>query len=883
MAASKAEINLQLHPKQAIALNTTANEVLFGGSAGGGKLLPLDALIPIPSGWATMGSLAIGSEVFDESGKICRVTQLFDIEQQPELWRLTFDDSTTVECCADHQWLTLDAKELGQLTRLDPEWREARRGRRKSRGGAGNKSDLFRKVLVERNKARVWDYQESPGGTVRTTSEIVDTLYMRGGSRKNHAIRLAAPLDLPNAILPLDPYTLGAWLGDGSRASGCFTGIDPEIWQNIEAAGFEISHQKDGRHHYIRGLVPFLRKIGVYERKHIPPQYLRGSYAQRLALLQGLMDTDGTVAKHSGGSEFCNTNEAIINGVCELIASLGWKVAKAEGRAKLYGRDCGPKWTLKWIPSDYVFRLKRKRDIQTIATRRTTKYRYVTSAERIPSRPGRCIEVDSTSHLYLCGKQMVPTHNSHSMRVSAILWCAAIPGLQVYLFRRIYDDLIKNHVEGPKGFRSMLAPWILCGFVKIVDDEVRFWNGSKIYLCHCQFEKDVYRFQGSEIHVLLIDELTHWTESMYRFLRNRLRMVGLKLPVEHEGKFPRIFCSANPGNIGHQFVKSTFIDGCEAMTIRTMPQADGGMRRQFIPARLEDNPSMETDDPGYEQRLMGLGSETLVRAMRFGDWDVIEGAYFDCWDAGRHTVRPFTIPEHWTRIRGMDWGSAAPFVVQWWAVASETIRVADGRILSQYENSKAARVIPRGCMILYREWYGGSKPNVGLKLTAEVVGHEIAKRERGEKMNDEVLDPAAFAQDGGESIAEKLYKGSDRKVNFRRADNTRVAGRGRMGGWDSMRARMVGDGDGHPMMLVFTTAVDFIRSVPALQHDPHKPEDLQSDGTDDHCGDTARYSLNSRPWTAPTIIDRPIRGAAEMTMKEAWAKAKPKSVSSQRI
>ena len=149
---------------------------------------------------------------------------------------------------------------------------------------------------------------------------------------------------------------------------------------------------------------------------------------------------------------------------------------------------------------------------------------------------------------------------SHLMRVAAIVWCAAIPGLQVYLFRRIRDDLIKNHMEGPKGFRSMLAGWSLCDFVKIVDDEIRFWNGSKIYLCHCKDEKDIYKYQGAEIHVLLVDELTHFTETMYRFLRNRVRMVGVQLPSNYAGKFPRILAGANPGNIGHLWVKATFVD-----------------------------------------------------------------------------------------------------------------------------------------------------------------------------------------------------------------------------------------------------------------------------------------------------------------------------------
>jgi len=464
---------------------------------------------------------------------------------------------------------------------------------------------------------------------------------------------------------------------------------------------------------------------------------------------------------------------------------------------------------------------------------------------------------------------------SFGIRAADILWCVAIPGLQVYLFRRIREDLVKNHMEGPKGLRALLAPWVDEGFVQIVEDEIRFWNGARVYLCHCKDAKDIYKYQGAEIHVLCIDELTHFTEEMYRFLRNRVRMVGIKLPPGYEGKFPRIFCSANPGNIGHQFVKSTFIDGCSPMEIRQMSESEGGMRRQFIPAQLEDNPSMAVDDPGYEQRLLGLGSEALVKAMRFGDWNVVEGAFFDCWDTGRHVVRPFTVPPHWSRIRAMDWGSAAPFVVQWWAVASEQVVVPN--VLDK------PVIIPPGCMVLYRDWYGGSKPNVGLKMTAEAVGAGIAQRDGFEKIHDEVLDPAAFAQDGGPSIAERIYEGSGKKVNFRRADNTRVSGRGRMGGWDTMRSRLVGDGDGNAMMVVFSTAHDFIRSVPAMQHDPLRPEDMLSSGVDDHEADTCRYAANSRPWTAPTINTEPLRGTGQMTMKEAWKLARPKARADGRI
>jgi hypothetical protein len=138
-----------------------------------------------------------------------------------------------------------------------------------------------------------------------------------------------------------------------------------------------------------------------------------------------------------------------------------------------------------------------------------------------------------------------------------------IPGLNVYLFRRIYDDLIKNHMEGTGGFPVMLAPLILSGHVKIVAEEIRFWNGSRIFLCHCEHEKHRFKYQGAEIHVLLIDELTMFTEVIYRFLRGRMRAPGLEIPqwaidffrekfgVELQAKIPLALCGSNPGNIGH--------------------------------------------------------------------------------------------------------------------------------------------------------------------------------------------------------------------------------------------------------------------------------------------------------------------------------------------
>jgi len=180
--------------------------------------------------------------------------------------------------------------------------------------------------------------------------------------------------------------------------------------------------------------------------------------------------------------------------------------------------------------------------------------------------------------------------------------------------------------------------------------------------------------------------------------------------------------------------------------------------------------------------------------------------------------------------------------------------------------------IPRGCLVRYREWYGAKKPNEGLKLHADAVARGIKEREVNDtvKLSYRVLDPAAFAEDGGESIAQAMAR---EKVTFRPADNARVSQRGAMGGWDQMRGRLVGDEDGHPMLVTFSTCHDSIRTIPALQHDKDRPEDIDSDG-EDHAGDEWRYACMSRPWVrkAPQVKKTPSDGyrRASQSSEQSW-------------
>lgn len=347
-------------------------------------------------------------------------------------------------------------------------------------------------------------------------------------------------------------------------------------------------------------------------------------------------------------------------------------------------------------------------------------------------------------------------------------------------------------------------------------------------------DADATRYQGHQYTWIGWDELTQWPSDYgYRFLRGRLRSAA-SVPTK------RIRAAANPGGVGHHWVKAYFVDPAPGGFV-PVEDSTTKMRRMFIPARLRDNKVLLGSDPGYGDRLRGLASDAMVRAWLEGDWTVIEGAYFDCWRYDQHVLRPFPVPREWTRFRSMDWGSARPFSVGWWAI-----------VLDDFYGARAdtETCIPRGALVRYREWYGSASPNVGLKMTAEQVAEGIVEREK-EALKYGVLDPACFKEDGGPSIGERINSvlGRSGKRAFIPADNARVPQRGSMGGWDQLRSRLLGH-DGVPMIYCFDTCVASIRTLPALQHDRDKPEDVDTDG-EDHAPDEWRYACMSRPYAVP--------------------------------
>lgn len=348
-------------------------------------------------------------------------------------------------------------------------------------------------------------------------------------------------------------------------------------------------------------------------------------------------------------------------------------------------------------------------------------------------------------------------------------------------------------------------------------------DGARLRFAYLERDSDAEAYQGHSYTRLYVEEIGNFpSEKPILKLMATLRS-GAGVPVGFRA-------TGNPGGPGHQWVRARYIDPAP-LGFQIVKDAVSGLERVYIPSRVADNKFL---GESYVQQLKASGSEQLVKAWLEGDWNVIDGAFFDVWDTAKHVVRPFEIPGDWLRFRSADWGSARPFSVGWWAVVADDYRVDD----------EAASALPRGAMVRYREWYGRKGPNEGLKLTAEEVAHGIlAKEQPGEKIAYSVLDPAAFAVDGGPSIAERMMKVG---VSFRRADNKRVSQLGALGGWDQMRQRFKGE-EGRPMIYCFSTCVDSIRTIPALQHDPDKPEDLDTDG-EDHAADEWRYGCMSRPY-----------------------------------
>ena len=420
---------------------------------------------------------------------------------------------------------------------------------------------------------------------------------------------------------------------------------------------------------------------------------------------------------------------------------------------------------------------------------------------------------------------------SYAICWDALMRCMTYPGTHAYLFRRTYPELEKTLINT----MLMIVPPVL-GKYLATSHEMRFINGSVAHFCYMNDEgSSMLQYQGAEVQWLYFDELTHFTKPMYDYLKTRLRA------PKRMGVRPCVRCASNPGGPGHSWVKDYFVDSTDVgkkKRIKEIDMGDGEIERvviEYIPATVRDNPHIAKD---YEIELRQKPKK-LREALLDGKWDAFSGQAFPEFadepehykdGSWTHVIEPFDIPFHWTRYVSFDHGYSRPFSFGAWAVD------------------------PEGRAYRYKELYGcvPGEPNVGLMLSPSDIGAMLADfldEEFREGIRPTgIADPAIWDQSRGESVEEQIRKAFS-GVIFRKGDNTRLAGK------MQLHERLKFDEDGRPMLYVFNTCRDFIRTIPALAYDDKKAEDIDTAG-EDHIYDETRYFLMARPIAPRKAVEK---------------------------
>jgi DNA replication protein DnaC len=434
----------------------------FAGNHGVGKQLSLDTELPTPDGFIKLSELKEGDSLFDEKGNICKVTQLHPINLSPESYKIEFDDGTIVEACAEHQWSAWD-----------------------------------RKTRIIRGKYKNNKYNPE----IVSTKGMYNNIRVGKSNAANYSIPCTKPINYPDKKLLIDPYVLGCWLGDGNNRNGYITTMDDEIIDNIVKAGYPAyatqyslndnskactykigGFVKGFRGQKTRLLTYQLKKLNLLRNKHIPDAYKYASFKQRLALVQGLMDTDGCCNKN-GKQEFCSVNPILAQDFKQLICSLGIKAKVSKNKSFLYDKKCKDRYRINFTTMMPVFKLNRK--LKNIREKKTqiarTAHRFIVNIELIESKPMRCITVDSPSNLFLITRSFIATHNTSV--TTNILKKASVMGYNC-LYTTLPD--IVHMIISPQSYDKSVArqELLMVDFLVIDEFDPRFMgntNSSDLY------------------------------------------------------------------------------------------------------------------------------------------------------------------------------------------------------------------------------------------------------------------------------------------------------------------------------------------------------------------------------------------------------------------
>jgi len=479
-----------------------------------GKACSTSTQLPTPNGWRTMGDIHPGDYVFGQDGKPSMViaeSEIFD----KETYRVTFEDGAVVDTSGDHIW-TVQTKRSRRTMRREPGPR--------GRIGSGKR------------------YREG-GWFETTTQEMFDDplfVYHRAdgkGVEYKYRVPMCLPVEYPEKVLPVDPYTFGYWLGDGSSNSAQLTiGLEDldESVSRIESLGHTCSvhHSHDNAYRIVvdshgmgrpNTFVKGLREAGVLRNKHIPDVYLQGSVEQRWELLRGLMDTDGYVSK-AGQCQFTQKSKMLVEQFVELCSSLGIKANMHSKEARCNGKPAGTVYVVEfWTDKAHsCFHLKRKHDRLKDKLADRMRCKSIVSIERIPNEPTKCIAIDNPSHLYLVGRQYTATHNtSLGAAITIFMLLAAGEGAPQCYFAassRSQASIAFGHVWKMVNMSPKLKKYLRKGTVVERGESGVICDKNMGYCIPLSKQTD--HLDGLDVFFALLDELASWKDrAAYDLLR----------------------------------------------------------------------------------------------------------------------------------------------------------------------------------------------------------------------------------------------------------------------------------------------------------------------------------------------------------------------------
>lgn len=740
-------------------------QIGYGGARGGGKQIKTSEIMDC---WTSNGferlpayRIKVGDSLIGSNGRLVRVLAR-SIPEVRQFYRLQFDDGTSLETSDNHLWTVIDLKHRGP--------------------GQSERGHCFK--------------------TVETQWLASQELRYRSG-RRFALPMLSNPVELNDPVAPsLPPWLLGYWLGNGCKQASTLTChsddqeeilsyAEKELGVKLKAKIYDTTAKRSKI--LLKGWNQRLQSVGwpsqwheaesrryrTFDKETVHIEWRGWSVANRIQLLNGLLDSDGTVIK-DGSLEFDSSDMGLADLVRELLQSLGHKPTRAVKRIPK-NAEWSEMYRVKCIPLRPLFRLNRKARLirSTNRTLRTTR-RYLVSIEKAQHEEGICFAVDADDHLYVAGPNYILTHNSASLIAQIGLDdCQRRPQLKALILRKA----VRANLENFQDNRLKIFGRIPHRFAPS-KGIMTFDNGSRIVMGHFQNDKDIDNYLGLEYDVIGIEEATTLTS-------RKLKDIETCCRTSKQDWRPRMYSNTNPGGISHSYFKSRFILPYRAKAETTT---------RFIPAMVTDNP---WNNPDYVKVLDNL-TGWQKRAWRFGDWEIAAGQYFTNFRIETHV----TPAETFDTRRAVEWFMGFDYGFNHYTVFLLGCVDGDGNTFILDEHAERGWLPERHAsavkaMLGRHAW---RVEDDGTKVPLEI--HHISRISAG---------PDVFSRQSDGTTVAAQYQEHGIKLQMGHVD--------RVNGWAEI-IKLLGDDTIRPRLFIHPRCRLLVETLPQMVHDDNRPEDV---------------------------------------------------------